>query len=131
MEKKFITAGVAFIFVSILIGAFAAHGLEEAGLPMDKQKSFQVGIRYLFYNGLGMLALAGVRNQFDFTLKFNFRTILFGTLFFSGSIFGLVMLPLAGIDFSKVLVPLTPIGGILMTLGWGTLLIKYVRATAK
>lgn len=128
MEKNFITAGLTFITLGILIGAFAAHGLEEAGIATEKQKSFQVAIRYMFYNGLGMLAIAALRAQFDFTLKFNFRAIFFGTIFFSGSIFALVLLPLMDINLTSILAPITPIGGVLMAAGWATLLVKYVRA---
>ena len=128
MEKNFITAGLTFITLGILIGAFAAHGLEEAGIAEEKQKSFQVAIRYLFYNGIGMLAIAALRAQFDFTLKFNFRALFFGTIFFSGSIFALVLLPLMDINLTAFLAPITPLGGVLMAAGWATLLVKYIRA---
>ncbi len=131
MDKNFITAGLFLVLIGILIGAFAAHGLEQAGIDDEKQKSFQVAIRYLFYNGLGMLAIAALREKFDFTLKFNYRTIFFGTLFFSGSIFALVLLPLMRVHLTAILAPITPVGGILMAVGWGTLLIKYVRAIEK
>lgn len=127
MEKNFITSGLIFITLGILIGAFAAHGLDNAGVEQEKQDSFQVAIRYLFYNGIGMLALAGVRDKFDFTLKFNYRTIFFGTIFFSGSIFALVLLPLIDIHLTSIIAPITPLGGILMALGWATLVVKYVR----
>lgn len=126
MVKKLILVGIIFVFIGILLGAFAAHGLKSAGVAQDQISSFDVGVRYLFITGLGFLAIAGIREHLDFLMKLHFRSIFWGTILFSGSIFLLVLLPLAGISV-KYLGPVTPIGGVLMILGWFTLLVKYVR----
>lgn len=127
MEKKLIFVGLLFVFIGILLGAFAAHGLESAGVEAKQIASFEVGVRYLFITGLGFLAIAGIRSHFDFLLKLNFRSILWGTVLFSGSIFLLVLLPLMGVSAQKIIGPITPIGGGLMLIGWFSLLVKFVR----
>lgn len=127
MLQKLILAGLIFIFLSITLGAFAAHGLEAMNVASDQIDSFNVGVRYLFYNGLGMLAIAGIHDKLDFTLKAQYRGVLWGTIIFSVSIFGLVLLPILDINFNNFLGPITPIGGVIMIFGWFTLMVKYIR----
>lgn len=123
-SKRFITTGLFFVFTGIIIGAFGAHGLKTLGVSEQDAYSFETGVRYLFYNGLGMLAIAGIREKLDFLLRFNFWMICYGTILFSFSIFALVFLPFLGIQISAILGPITPIGGSLMLIGWLTLFIK-------
>lgn len=130
MSQKLFLAGLIFIFISITLGAFAAHGLESMNIATDQIDSFEVGVRYLFYNGLGMMAIAGFHDKLDFTLKPQYRGILWGTIIFSSSIFGLVLLPQLNIDINKILGPVTPIGGLIMIFGWFTLMVKYMRTYA-
>lgn len=127
MERHFILYGILFVLLGIVLGAFAAHGLESAGLEQAKIDSFKVGVDYLFYSGFGMMILGGLREKFDFLMKLHFRMIFFGTILFSCSIFVLAISPLLNIDIDKFLGPVTPIGGALMIIGWFTLFIKYLR----
>ena len=129
IENKLINVGLAFIFLGIILGAFAAHGLKSLAIAESSIESFESGVKYMIYNGLGFLALAGIRSRLDFLLKFHFRTIFWGTVFFSGSIFCLVLLPVVGIEINNWIAPITPFGGALMIVGWGTLLIKHLRNT--
>lgn len=130
MSQKLILAGLIFIFISIVLGAFAAHGLESMNVATEQIDSFNVGVDYLLYNGLGMLAISGIYDKLDFTLKPQYRGILWGTIIFSSSIFGLVLLPQINIDINKILGPITPIGGLIMIFGWFTLMVKYMRTYA-
>jgi uncharacterized membrane protein YgdD (TMEM256/DUF423 family) len=57
--------------------------------------------------------------------KVVFYLTLFGTLFFSGSIFLLTTKNLTGVDF-KFLGPVTPIGGLLLIMAWFWLFIKIL-----
>lgn len=130
MERSFILYGILFVLVGIILGAFAAHGLATAGLEQEKIESFKVGVDYLFYSGFGMMIIGGLREKFDFLMKFHFRMIFFGTILFSFSIFILAISPLLDLNSNKFLGPITPIGGALMILGWFTLFIKYLRQVA-
>ncbi len=127
MTRKLIITGLVFFVLGILLGAFGAHGLKSMNAPSDQLMSFETGIRYLYYNGIGMLAIAGVREKMDFSLNFNYRMILWGTIIFSFSIFLLVLGNVMDDDLFSFLGPITPIGGILMIVGWFGLLVKYIR----
>jgi uncharacterized membrane protein YgdD (TMEM256/DUF423 family) len=125
--RKFILVGLIFVLISIILGAIGAHYIEKLGLVGDDLESFNTGVRYLFYNGLGMLVIAALEDKFDFNLKSHYRSILWGTVLFSLSIFLLVLLPAAGLDINKFIGPITPIGGLIMIYGWFTLLVKFIR----
>ncbi len=125
--RKFILMGLVFVLLSIILGAMGAHYIEKLGVVGEDLDSFNTGVRYIFYNGLGMLAIAALEDKFDFNLKLHYRSILWGTVLFSLSIFLLVLLPVTGIEVNKFIGPLTPIGGLIMIYGWFTLLVKYFR----
>jgi uncharacterized membrane protein YgdD (TMEM256/DUF423 family) len=125
--KKLVLAGLILILLSIVLGALGAHYIEKIGVVGEDLDSFNTGVRYMFYNGLGMMVIASLEARFDFSLKLNFRSILWGTVLFSLSIFLLVLSPKWGLDINKYLGPITPIGGLLMIYGWFSLLVKYLR----
>ena len=126
MKNKLITTGIILIVTSIILGAFGAHALEKL-VSENKLRSFEVGIKYQMYQGLGMLVLASLFNSLSFSLKLVYRFQLIGILLFSLSIYGLVLTPLVGINLKMLFGPLTPIGGLLMIIGWFLLLLKHLK----
>lgn len=127
MDRKLIITGLTFISIGILLGAFASHGLKTNGVFPEKIESFQTGVRYLFYQGFGLLILVPLQAKFNFTFKTQYRQIMWGTILFSLSIFLLVLFPLIGLNINKYFAPVTPVGGILIFLGWFSILMKYLR----
>ncbi|MGM0478953.1 MAG: DUF423 domain-containing protein [Bacteroidota bacterium] len=127
MTKKFILIGLLFVTIAIMLGAIGAHYLERIGIEGEQINSFEVGVRYLFYSGVGALAIAGVASHFDFELRAQYRAILWGTVLFSGSIFLLVLTPVWGWEIQHVLGPVTPVGGLILIFGWLTLTVKFIR----
>lgn len=128
MERKFISVGLAFILIGVILGAIASHGLESIGVDEDGIASFEVGVRYLFITGISFLAIAGIIQKFDFELKLNFRSIMWGTILFSGSIFLFVLSPhILNVSLGKHLWFITPLGGLIMILGWFSLFVKHLR----
>lgn len=126
-DKKFITMGLFFIVFGIIFGAMAAHYLQTIGIDSKHITDFKVGSHYLIYNGLGALAIAGIGHKFDFNFYTPFRFILWGTILFAGSIFMLILLPTVGIEINSILGPITPLGGLLMILGWSVILFNVLR----
>lgn len=126
MKRNLITAGIILVLTSIILGAFGAHALEKV-VSADKVHTFEVGVRYQMYQGVAMLLLASLSGYFSFSLKLVFRLQLIGILLFSLSIYGLVLTPLLGLNLKMVFGPLTPIGGLLMILGWLVLLVKHLK----
>ena len=122
---------IAFILLilGIILGAFGAHGLKDL-VSSEKINSFEVGVRYQILNALGLMTLAALKPQFNFSIKNAVVFILLGVICFSCSIYGLTFL-LKGDALGKVLGPLTPIGGLLLIIGWSLILIKVFKIQVK
>jgi uncharacterized membrane protein YgdD (TMEM256/DUF423 family) len=105
----------------------AAHSLESK-LSADKIDSFETAVRYQVWMGLALLILPVVGHFMMRNLKWAMRLILIGVLLFSGSIYLLTLRPLMGMEGSLgFLGPVTPVGGVLMIVGWVVLFVKVVR----
>jgi len=114
--------GAVYGMLSVILGAFGAHALKKI-LSVERLESFETGVRYQMYAAFFLL-IAG------YILKFETKTenwiswfMIFGTMLFSFSIYGLSMQDYFGMNL-KFLGPITPLGGLLMILSW-TLLIFY------
>lgn len=119
--KKMLVTGVIFIIVSIVLGAFGAHAL-KAHLTEERLASFETGVKYQMYHGLGLLLLAILSKHIHLSWE-RIRIILtIGVLFFSGSIYLLALQSLLGIKLGAFIGPITPIGGLFLMIGWGLVL---------
>lgn len=112
--------------LTILIGAFGAHGLQKL-VDADAVASFETGVRYQMYHVFALLILAyGVPIQAK-----NRKRIarLFGTgiLLFSGSIYLLVLRDYLPFDSTKIAF-ITPIGGLFFVIGWIYLALSLLKA---
>lgn len=128
MEKKWIVTGLILIIIAIILGAFGAHGLKNITSDSAILEAFDTATKYQFFQGLGFLILPFILTRYAISGKAIFYFMLLGTLFFSGSIYGLTYSKVhtAG-SMSKVFGPVTPIGGLLMILGWTLALIQVIR----
>jgi len=127
MDKKIILTALFFGFVSIILGAFGAHALKKV-LSTDQLSSFEVGVRYMMYHALFLLFVGTTEFLLPEQKNIIYYLTLFGTLFFSVSIFLLSTSGMTGINF-KFLGPVTPIGGLLLIVSWG--LVFYFIFTKK
>lgn len=134
MQRKFIITAAIMGCLSVIIGAWAAHGINNFIPDADAQKlakiaSFKVGVRYQFYHTFLLLFLGLIpATQFTKILKKTYWLILIGVILFSGSIYLLALREQIGIaDFKSVLGPITPIGGLLLIIGWGSLIIYGLK----
>lgn len=119
-----IVTGAAFGFLAIILGAFGAHALKKV-LSTDKLASFEVGVRYQIYSAL-FLILIGYNANFEISsLRWAFYLVTIGTVLFSFSIYLLSLSEYLKKSF-KFLGPITPLGGLLMILGWGCLLVSAI-----
>lgn len=126
MNRKFLLTGLILIILAIVLGAFGAHGL-EGKIPVKKIASFETGVKYQMYHGLGMLLIASLSSKFSFSFKGVYVLMLLGVVFFSFSIYFLSLQPILGGGYSKVLGPITPIGGLLLILSWSVFFVKIVK----
>jgi uncharacterized membrane protein YgdD (TMEM256/DUF423 family) len=126
MNKKIVLAGAIFIVIAIVLGAFGAHALKEVLVP-EELTSFETGVRYQMYHGLALLAIGLNSNALGFSLKWIFNFILAGVVLFSCSIYGLSLDTLIGMKLS-FLGPITPLGGLLMIIGWVILIVQLIKS---
>jgi len=120
MINKWVAAtGSIFIAVGIILGAFGAHALEESLSPKHLG-TFETGVRYLIYHGLALLMIGLSAKQIG-GLKWTVRFITAGVVLFSGSLFLLSTQSMSGLSV-EFLGPITPIGGLLMIVGWSILI---------
>ncbi|MCL6274492.1 DUF423 domain-containing protein [Muricauda sp. 2012CJ35-5] len=116
--------GAFYGLLAIILGAFGAHALKKKLSP-DLLQSFEVGVRYQMYHAIVLLVLAFNLN-FDQKLDtYIVNCFVYGTLLFSFSIYGLCLSAAQG-KKTRFLGPVTPIGGLLLTLGWALLLYSFV-----
>ncbi|MTE26301.1 DUF423 domain-containing protein [Winogradskyella ouciana] len=128
MNKKILIAGSILGILGIILGAFAAHGLEKM-IDADAIKSFETGVRYQLYHAFLFLILGGTSFVRLKSKKTIFYLVIIGVIFFSGSIYGLATNELSSFDFKRIAM-ITPIGGLLLILAWIVMLIGIIRNKA-
>tara|TARA_B100000768_G_scaffold165807_1_gene168652 strand:- start:974 stop:1363 length:390 start_codon:yes stop_codon:yes gene_type:complete len=116
MKTKMRFFGSLLMVLGMVLGALGSHYLKKI-LSAESLSSFEVGLRYLIYQGLGLLVLSSI----DFTTskikKYIFQLILWGTITFSGSIF--ILSFKSQISFSLTWIgPITPLGGTALIIAW-------------
>ena len=125
MERKITGVAVVLGITAIILGAFGAHALKKH-LTVEELVIFETGVKYQMYHALFLLFLGLTTFVTEKSKKTIFLLVIFGVIFFSGSIYLLATKTITGIDF-KPLGILTPIGGTLLILGWGVLLWKIFK----
>ncbi|WP_433903059.1 DUF423 domain-containing protein [Sphingobacterium puteale] len=110
--------------LAIILGAFGAHAFKKI-LSAEKLDSFEVGVRYQMYAAITLLVL-GLNLSFDYqSERVAYYLITSGTLLFSGSIYFLSFAEYWKKNL-KFLGPITPLGGLLMIMGWIAIIIRFV-----
>ena len=113
----------AFGMLAIIFGAFGAHKLKTILSP-ELLASFETGVKYQMYHAIVLLVL-GFNFKFDSTLEtWIGYCFIAGVFLFSFSIYGLCLSSAKGKKI-KILGPITPLGVLLLTVGWGLLLYKF------
>ncbi|MDG4715964.1 DUF423 domain-containing protein [Winogradskyella marincola] len=125
MNKNILIGGSILGILGIILGAFAAHGLEKL-VDAEAINTFETGVRYQIYHAFFLLILGGTSFVNVKVKKVVFYLVLVGVLFFSGSIYGLATNELSSFDF-KTIAMITPIGGLLLITAWVLMLIGVIR----
>lgn len=126
--KRIAITALVLLILGIILGAFGAHGL-KGKVSVEKIASFEVGVRYQMINAIALLALASLRVKISGSLRVAFLLVLLGVILFSGSIYGLTFQPNPS-GITKVLGPITPLGGLLMIIGWIVVLWRVMKTSA-
>lgn len=118
MDKSSLVKGAILGCIAVIFGALGAHALKEVLLP-EQLHSFETGVRYQMYHAIAILFLAVVlKNKSSKLLLTTVNLFFWGVVLFSGSIYLLTLKNIITADFLKFAGPITPIGGIILVLGW-------------
>ncbi len=132
MGKLALIIGAVYGLFSVVLGAFGAHGLKRV-IPTEKLdllSSYEAGVRYQMYHAIVILTLGLYMRAIQSEPKLLQQSVSFlsiGTLLFSGSIYLLVALQISNsVGLGKIGI-ITPIGGVLMIIGWTLMLVHFIR----
>lgn len=105
--------------LAVVFGAFGAHALKKI-LSDDQLKSFETGVKYQMYHAI-VLLIIGFNFKLEATSeKYMVYSFMAGVILFSFSIYGLVISSAKNKKLS-FLGPITPLGGLLLIIGWSLL----------
>lgn len=118
MHKGFIKTAAILGFLSVILGAFAAHALKEL-LSDYAVNIFETGVRYQFYHVFALLAAGILYKEFpNKFIKWSGIFFIAGIILFSGSLYFLTYVKGTIMPGYKWIGPITPIGGLFFILGW-------------
>ena len=118
MHKGYIKTAAFLGALSVMLGAFAAHGLKQ--VANDQTIAiFETGTRYQFYHVFALALSALLYKSYPNKL-ITASGVLFilGIVFFSGSLYIYTYKIIYSIPSLNWIVFLTPIGGVLFIAGW-------------
>ena len=125
MNRKILITASLFGAIAVVLGAFGAHGLKNL-ISADALTIWAKGVEYQFYHTLALLFLSQMPEGKLTRLAHVFFSL--GILFFSGSLYLLATRTVTNISFVNYIGPITPIGGLLLIIGWGMLLLSALKS---
>lgn len=113
--------GAVCCALAVAAGAFGAHGL-EGKIDARALELWETAARYLMYGGLGLAVVGLASRDIGRSLVPAGLALLTGAVVFSGTVFALAL------GAPRWLGAVTPIGGLLMLLGFLLLAVAALRA---
>ena len=110
-RRNWMTLAALGGFVSVAVGAFAAHGAPDA----RAQELLRTGATYGFMHTMATFACATFMNIGARRARFAPAFFLSGVVLFSGSLYAMAF------GAPRFLGAVTPVGGLLFLAGWGVL----------
>ena len=111
--------------LAIILGAFGAHALKKV-LSLEELSTFETGVKYQMYHALFLVLIGTINELSQKAKKTIYYLVVFGVIFFSGSIYFLATNSLTAFDF-KVIGFITPVGGLLLILAWSVLFVNFLK----
>ncbi len=117
-HKTIFLTGCVLSFLSIVIGAFGAHALEDILIERGLKETYQTGVFYHVFHSIAILVLGILQKSSPHRLiSLVAYLMILGILFFSGSLYAL------SITGVKQLGIITPFGGLVFMISWCVLLL--------
>jgi len=118
MHKTYLIIAALLGAMSVVFGAFAAHGLKK-WVDQSSVSVFETGVRYQFYHVFALALVAILYKEYK-NKWIEWAGILFiiGILLFSGSLYLLTYKAIIAKDGMNWVGPVTPLGGLFLIAGW-------------
>jgi uncharacterized membrane protein YgdD (TMEM256/DUF423 family) len=117
MHKGFLKTAALLGALSVILGAFAAHGLKKFYSP-DNLQVFETAVRYQFYHSFVLLAVGILYKEFPGKLlAWAGKLFIAGIILFSGSLYILCYVKYSEMPLTWV-GAITPFGGVAFIAGW-------------
>lgn len=120
--------GAVYGLISVVLGAFGAHALKKI-ISVEKLTSFETGVRYQMYSALFLLIVGYILKFETPSEKWISILMIAGTFLFSATIYLLAFSEVAAIP-TKIIGPITPLGGLLMIISWAMLIFYFIKNKA-
>lgn len=120
-RESMIRIGATFAGLAVAGGAFGAH-LLEGRLPENDLQIFATAVRYQMFHALALLVCAALASSPSRRHSLAALGFTWGTAIFSGSLYLLLLTD------QRWFGAITPIGGLLLILGW-VALVSSARIT--
>ena len=118
IQKLFLLSAGISGAIGVILGAIGSHWLKDR-LNYWELNSFETGVRYQLFHTLALLALVVIMDKLNSPLlTWSGFAFIAGVLLFSGSIYLLSLKEIFHIYGSNLLGPVTPVGGLLLIIGW-------------
>jgi len=115
-QKQTLACGSLLGLLGVALGAFGAHALKNTLVQNGRLDTYELAVRYQFYHALTLLLIGLLMEKLGPSIfKWAALLIFFGVVIFSGSLY------LFALTNSTTFAIITPLGGILMLGGWGSL----------
>lgn len=109
--KALMVFSVLLAGCSVLLGAFAAHGLQYH-LSAKNIAIFQTGVRYMMWHSIGAICYGIYSEIASIKELWPGWVFILGIFLFSGSLFVISLTSISWIGM------ITPIGGLCFVIGW-------------
>ena len=111
-----IKLGAFFSLLSVAIGAFGAHSLEN--IIDDKMNIFKTAIQYQIFHSIALMITGLISTTTKIDLMSVGYLFIIGILFFSGSLYIISIFKISKLGM------ITPIGGVCFIIAWILLIYK-------
>lgn len=119
--RRLVAIGAALAALSVLAGAFGAHGL-RARLDPTALEQWQTAARYLMYAGLGAVLCGQMERLGSTRARLAGTSLVAGGVIFFASVGGLAL------GGPRLLGAVAPLGGLGMVAGFALLAVAAVQA---
>lgn len=128
MHKNFFATAAFLGGLAVTLGAFAAHGLEQATSDEKVLQGFRTGVQYQMYHAMVLLIIAlGFDKLPADKARLAANCFITGIILFSGSLYLLTFLKIQESDAVRIVGPVTPVGGLFFIIGWVLLLLAAFK----